>query len=164
MLTAEQYQQHQEQLVLMQKQLEQSQFQANNPTTTIKTTIPTTTTTNNTPTTTQVRMDDEATPELAVKTDTSLKETGFILFVLCPGACVQDVGPGQRTVCCFSPRHHRSAAGLQVQRGPGRHQWTERGPDRCRSVGFIRPLITSRAVIIRSSFKCHRCKQLLMFN
>uniref|UniRef100_H3D7X5 Enhancer of polycomb homolog n=1 Tax=Tetraodon nigroviridis TaxID=99883 RepID=H3D7X5_TETNG len=36
-LTAEQYQQHQEQLVLMQKQLEQSQLQANNPTTTITT-------------------------------------------------------------------------------------------------------------------------------
>lgn len=68
-LTAEQYQQHQEQLVLMQKQLEQSQFQANNPTTIIKTTIPTTT--NNTPTTTQVSIDDEATPELAVKIDTS---------------------------------------------------------------------------------------------
>lgn len=69
-LTAEQYQQHQEQLVLMQKQLEQSQFQANNPTTTIKTTIPTTT--NNTPTTTtQVSIDDEATPALAVKIDTS---------------------------------------------------------------------------------------------
>lgn len=68
-LTAEQYQQHQEQLVLMQKQLEQSQFQANNPTTTIKTTIPTTTT-NNTPTTTQVGI-DEATPGLAVNIDTS---------------------------------------------------------------------------------------------
>lgn len=50
MLTAEQYQQHQEQLVLMQKQLEQSQLHANNPTTTI-----TTTTTNNT----QVSDDDD---------------------------------------------------------------------------------------------------------
>ncbi|CAG05437.1 unnamed protein product [Tetraodon nigroviridis] len=47
-LTAEQYQQHQEQLVLMQKQLEQSQLQANNPTTTITT-----------PNNTQVSGDDD---------------------------------------------------------------------------------------------------------
>lgn len=49
-----------------------------------------------------------------------------------PGARVQDVGPGQRPVCCFGPRHHGPAAGLQVQRGAGAGEWSQRGPGGCR--------------------------------
>lgn len=76
--------------------------------------------------------------KIVVKLDVIVKRNVifFCLFVLCPGDCVQDVGPGQCSVCCFGPHHHRPAAGLQVQRGPGGHQWTERGPDRCWSVGL----------------------------
>ncbi|XP_033964470.1 enhancer of polycomb homolog 1-like isoform X2 [Pseudochaenichthys georgianus] len=43
------------------------------------------------------------------------------------GSRVQDVGPGQRSVCCVGAHHHQPAAHLQVQRGAGSGGRGQRG-------------------------------------
>lgn len=124
--TAEQYQQHQEQLALMQKQqLEQSRQQQTTTNNNNTTTTATTTTAN-----TQVSL-NEWTDNLKKQLNAipppldqfqfggrsaEVKCMLFHTFSFLYGTgshldyCAQDIGPGQRSVCCFSPRHNGPAA------------------------------------------------------
>uniref|UniRef100_A0A3P9LNQ7 Enhancer of polycomb homolog n=1 Tax=Oryzias latipes TaxID=8090 RepID=A0A3P9LNQ7_ORYLA len=123
--SAEQYQQHQEQLALMQRQqMEQSLQQTNNA-------APTTTTTST--------MQVSACHRTGGAADSSPWSSDQHLPCIFSDLGVQDSGPGQGAVCRFSPHHHRSASVLQTQRGVTAGGRSQRDPGRSRSVSSLHP-------------------------
>uniref|UniRef100_A0A3P9H2W2 Enhancer of polycomb homolog n=1 Tax=Oryzias latipes TaxID=8090 RepID=A0A3P9H2W2_ORYLA len=123
--SAEQYQQHQEQLALMQRQqMEQSLQQTNNA-------AP--------PTTTTSTMQVSACHRTGGAADSSPWSSDQHLLCIFSDLGVQDSGPGQGSVCRFSPHHHRSASVLQTQRGVTAGGRSQRDPGRSRSVSSLHP-------------------------
>lgn len=111
--TAEQYQQHQEELALMQKQqLEQVQLQQQ---------------TNSTANSTQVSVLPVEHRSFILSALSSVLQwlKAFSSVLAEPG---KHVGPGQRSVCCLGPRHRRPTAGFENQGGASPGRWSQRRP------------------------------------
>lgn len=116
-LTAEQYQQHQEQLALMQKQqLEQIQLQqqANSTATANSTQV-------------GIRLDgaQQCTARFSVFILSVLSLTPSPLLLTGPG---EYSGPGHRSVRRLGPRHRRPTAGSEIQGGASPGRWSQWRP------------------------------------